>query len=417
MITFICNKCSKEFNNKSKFTQHLKRKTSCEKIEQVQEQVQEQEQEKVQEPIKKKEIDCNKSKLGQFYTTNYNYILQSLNITVPNVENIIEPFAGNGDLIKFIKEQEKEKERYLIECYDIDPKQDFIIKRDTLLNPPNFENKYIITNPPYLARNKCKDKTMFDKYDTNDLYKCFLEIIIKDVCLGGIIIVPLNFISSMRKSDCELRQKFINKYNIINLNIFEENVFNDTKYSVCSFNFEKIESKTEKESKIESKIEYESVINCTIYPSKTKLSLKLNKNNNYTVGGEIYNLGIKNTKFKIDRATKLTKNTDCITNILLKCIDDSIQNKIKLSITDDDNKFIDTTKDLSARSYATLVIEPKIDIKKQEELAQKFNIYLNEQREKYNSLFLTNYRESNTIARKRISFQLAFQICKHLLVS
>jgi len=355
----------------------------------------------------RKQSPERKSILGQFYTTNYNYILQLLNITVPSVENIIEPFAGNGDLIKFIKEQEKEKERYLIECYDIDPKQDYIIKRDTLLNPPNFENKYVITNPPYLARNKCKDKTMFEKYDTNDLYKCFLEIIIKDVCLGGIIIVPLNFISSMRKSDCELRQKFINKYNIINLNIFEENVFNDTKYSVCSFNFEKKESK----------IEYESVINCTIYPSKTKLSLKLNKNNNYTVGGEIYNLGIKNTTFKIDRATKLTKNKDCITNILLKCIDDSIQNKIKLSITDDDNKFIDTTKDLSARSYATLVIEPKIDIKKQEELVQKFNIYLNEQREKYNSLFLTNYRESNTIARKRISFQLAFKICKHLLVS
>ena len=39
------------------------------------------------------------------------------------------------------------------------------------------------------------------------------------------------------------------------------------------------------------------------------------------------------------------------------------------------------------------------------------NEYIKEQREKYNSLFLTNYRESNSIARKRISFDLAFRIC------
>ena len=36
-------------------------------------------------------------------------------------------------------------------------------------------------------------------------------------------------------------------------------------------------------------------------------------------------------------------------------------------------------------------------------------------REKYHSLFLTNYRESNTIARKRISFNLAYEIVNYLL--
>ena len=43
------------------------------------------------------------------------------------------------------------------------------------------------------------------------------------------------------------------------------------------------------------------------------------------------------------------------------------------------------------------------------------NDYINTQRKKYNSLFLTNYRESNTIARKRISFDLAFKICNYIL--
>ena len=43
----------------------------------------------------------NKKNLGQFYTTNYKYILDKLYIPV-NVKNIIEPFSGKGDLIKFI---------------------------------------------------------------------------------------------------------------------------------------------------------------------------------------------------------------------------------------------------------------------------------------------------------------------------
>ena len=47
-------------------------------------------------------INNNKSKLGQFYTTNYNYILQNFVIPI-DVSSIIEPFAGNGDLLNFIQ--------------------------------------------------------------------------------------------------------------------------------------------------------------------------------------------------------------------------------------------------------------------------------------------------------------------------
>ena len=103
-----------------------------------------------------------KKKLGQFYTTNQEYILQGINIP-ENIKNIIEPFTGNGDLLKFIEKYEKE---YNIECYDIDPKKEFIIKQDTIKNPPKYTNRFIITNPPYLARNKSKDKTLFDKFNS-----------------------------------------------------------------------------------------------------------------------------------------------------------------------------------------------------------------------------------------------------------
>lgn len=342
----------------------------------------------------------NKKNLGQFYTTNYKHILQ--NMFIPdNIINIIEPFAGNGDLLQFI-----DKNKYNIKCYDIDPKKDFIIKQDTLLNPPDFDNTFVITNPPYLARNKSDNKIIFDKYNTNDLYKCFIQILINSNCLGGILIIPLNFLCSIRKGDIEIREKFIKKYDIITINIFEEQVFDDTSYSVCSFQFILKENNNE------------SISNCYIYPSNKHIKFVLNSNNNYTIGGEIYNLK-KNTNYKIDRATKLLKNKDDFTNILVKCIDNNINSKIGLSIVNDTikEKYIDKTPKLTARSYAILVIEPKITIEEQENLVNKFNIYFNDYRDKYHSLFLTNYRESNTIARKRISFGLVYNICNYLLLS
>jgi hypothetical protein len=338
----------------------------------------------------------SKQKLGQFYTKNYEYILQSLEIPENILDEkitIIEPFAGNGDLFPFVK-------KCKIECYDIQPKKKNIIKRDTLLNPPDYKGKFVLTNPPYLARNKSEDKTIYDKYNCNDLYKCFIECLIRDVCLGGIIIIPLNFISSIRKNDVVLRARFLEKYNIIRLNIFEERVFDDTSYTVCSFLFIKKED--------------DVVVECFIYPEKRQIEFHLSESNNYIVGGEIYKLPYSK-KYKVDRATKKTKDESCITNILLKCIDDSIKNKICLSLVKNEERYIDKTQNLSGRSYATLVIVPKINKNKQKKLVDKFNEYLENEREKYNSLFLTNYRESNSIARKRISFGLAFQICSYFL--
>ena len=51
----------------------------------------------------------------------------------------------------------------------------------------------------------------------------------------------------------------------------------------------------------------------------------------------------------------------------------------------------------------------------QKELVTKFNKYLNGLRETYHSLFLTNYRESKDIARKRISFDLVYLVVGHIL--
>jgi len=344
----------------------------------------------------------SKSKLGQFYTTNYNYILQNM-ILPDKIKIIIEPFVGNGDLLNFIIN----KDDYTLELYDIDPKYKNAIRRDTLKNPPCYDNKFVLTNPPYLARNKNNDKELYDKYDCNDLYKCFIINLINSKCWGGIIIIPLNFICSIRKGDIELREQFLNKFTINVINIFEERVFDDTSYTVCSIYF--MTNKFCNGSNNNS-----NIIKTYIYPSNKIIEISLTKENNYIIGGEIYMLPI-NSEYKVERATKLTKNKDNITNILLKCIDDSVDNKLGFKIVDDKDKFIDTTEKLSARSYATLVINKKLSLSNQIILVEKLNNYILEQRTKYNSLFLTNYRESNSIARKRISFDLAFRICNYII--
>ena len=337
-----------------------------------------------------------KKELGQFYTKNYDYILQ--NIKIPNnITNIIEPFAGEGDLIKYINKFSK---NFNIEMYDLDPKQDNIIKRDTLLKPPNYKDKFVLTNPPYLARNKSSNKDLYDKYNVNDLYKCFIVNLLDTPCIGGILILPINFISSIRKNDVLLRKRFLSIYSIKQVNIFEEQVFSDTTCTVCSILFLKDSSNNK--------------INIDIYPLKKNIQIKLVKSNNYSIGGEIYNLKT-NTNYKIKRLT--SKNLkEKNTNIVIKCLDDNSSNMIQAEYISDDNKlFIDNTPKKSARSYLTLIITPEINDEKQKELVIKFNEFLNKNRKKYHSLFLPNYRESKDIARKRISFDLVYSIIGHLL--
>jgi len=382
----------------------------------------------------KKNISTKKL-YGQFMTTNYEYILK--NMFIPdNVKNIIEPFAGNCDLIKFIKN----KDLYNIEYYDIEPKKDFIIHRDTLNNPPIYENKFVLTNPPYLARNKSNDKIIFEKYDENDLYKCFIRELIINNPVGGIIIIPLNFWSSIRKNDIELRKDFLNKFKVLLINIFEENVFEDTSYSVCSFQFVKKDDIIEKNQSfsVDSSLfsgvstkenteknqsfsvdsspcskENSNTIKINIYPSLKEMEIELNEKNDYIIGGHIYKLPRKN-KYKIERLTKKNKNNKN-TNILVKCLDDNSESKISMSIVPDKDVFIDNTPNLSARTYASLIITPSINMEEQKKLVLNFNKLLNEYRIEYNSLFLTNYRESKDIARKRISFDLIYNITEYIL--
>ena len=50
-----------------------------------------------------------KKQLGQFYTTNFDYILENIDIENFKDRIFIEPFAGNNDLIKWIEKKQDVK--------------------------------------------------------------------------------------------------------------------------------------------------------------------------------------------------------------------------------------------------------------------------------------------------------------------
>lgn len=211
---------------------------------------------------------------GQFYTVNSAYILEGL--PVPSEGRCVEPFAGKGDLLDWLPGS------LTVEAYDIDPKREGIVRRDTLLNPPDYTDAWVITNPPYLARNKCSTKDIFDKYDTNDLYKCFLTSLSRQgPCRGGILIIPAGFFLSPRDIDARCRAEFLSTYRLLKVRYFEETVFPDTTTTVVAFAFERAE-----EPLTQQQVEWISL------PSGAKRSFTMSAEQGWIIGGEIYSLPV-----------------------------------------------------------------------------------------------------------------------------
>lgn len=326
----------------------------------------------------------SKKFLGQFYTTNSEYILQGL--VIPNYVDVIEPFVGQGDISSWVKNNFNVNS---LETYDIDPKIKCDDIRNSIINPPSYRNKWVVTNPPFLAKNKNNDKTIYNKFAVDDLYKAFLITLIDGDCEGGIIILPLNFFSS---EDGQMRNRFLSKYKIEKVNIFEEKVFEDTAYTVCSFQFSKGENITKQE------------INFRVFPSNKNIKFTLSHDYGFRIGGN--ELNCKNT-LKLGRLLIGQKST---TNMTLFAVDSgTFDGRIKLKITD--TPYFGKESD---RVFCTITSPFKIE--NEEEICKLFNEKLEILREKYNSMFLTNYRESTkNYSRKRISFKQAFCLLNQII--
>jgi hypothetical protein len=346
-------------------------------------------------------MDTNKKSKGQFYTTNSSYILESFELPPTDVRCIIEPFAGKGDLIDWIQ---KSGCTIQIQAFDIEPKRKDVERRDTLRNPPIYDNAWIITNPPYLARNKSNEKDIYDLYDTNDLYKCFIMSVVKQrTCMGGIFIIPAGFFFSYRDIDVRCRNAFMSMFRITKVKYFEETVFDDTSTTIVAFSFVNAHDELKQQD-----------ILWEMLPSKTQKIFNMSAVNDWIVGGDIYKLPVSNS-ISIRRHVEgnALKPGEQQTYMTLNALDSGKQSgRICMEYKKD---YIYPAKECS-RTYATLrILGTKLDENQQIELCNKFNRFLEDKRKETWSLFLPQFRESKEYARKRIPFELAYRILSHII--
>ena len=174
-------------------------------------------------------IITNDIERTRHYTVNAELICKGLTDFIPEDATLVEPFVGKGDLLSLFPENKWE-------MYDIEPQIPNTIQQDTLRKPPDYKGKWVITNPPFLAKNKATDKTIFNMYDGyDDLYKIFIHTILD--AEGGIIIIPTNFLADERSRT--IRFQFFEKFEIMKVNFFAESVFPTTACAICSIVFKK----------------------------------------------------------------------------------------------------------------------------------------------------------------------------------
>ena len=366
----------------------------------------------------------NKKQLGQFFTTNADYILHGLNSFVKG-KDIIDPFAGNGDLLNWaLKNNAKKVIGFDCDSRFVDNKKVFF--NDSLASPKEYQ--FVIANPPYLHKNKAnqeiKDRFFSGKHKIfEDLYQVSILEMLKSQ--EGILIVPLNFLSASNSQ--KIRNLFFEKFEIIKLNIFLEKVFADTTYNVIAFYFKKRKKNTVK-----------NAVSAVIFPSSKKIDFCLEKRFDWQLGGDFL-LKIKNVKNTLgvarltesdlqegDLQAKIAlqnikekkeafvnkKFRDFLKNniLFLRAIDS--KNGKKICLEDIRNYGIDGLVGKStSRNMAHLLFKQPLTVEQQSFLMEKFNKILNENREKYFSFFLTNFRDNG---RKRISFEFVYKFLNYM---
>jgi len=368
-----------------------------------------------------------KKQLGQFFTINADYILQGLADFIKD-KKVMDPFAGNGDLLDWALKNNAQK--VIGFDYDkklVDGKKIFL--NDSLNNYKEYqEYQFVIANPPYLHKNKAnqeiKEKFFSGQHRIfEDLYQISVFEMMKNE--KGILIVPLNFLSASNSQ--RIRDLFFEKFEIVKLNIFLERVFTDTTYNVIAFYFRKKKNNVGK-----------NAISAVVFPENKKIDFHLEKKFGWQLGGDFL-LKIKSAENKlgVGRLTegdfrggsfqariavqnikepqeafidKKFKNFLKSNILFLRAIDSKGGKKICLE--DIRNYGLDGLVGKStSRNMAHLIFGKPLTIEQQKTLMERFNGILNENREKYFSFFLTNFRDNG---RKRISFNFVYKFLNYI---
>jgi hypothetical protein len=346
--------------------------------------------------------------LGQHYSIKADQLMDGMS-RPPQGAIVLEPFAGQGDLLTWLGPG------YINVAYDLEPKAPGILRRNTLLDAPRYSGAYVLTNPPWLAKNKSEDKTIFDRYGTDDLYKCFLKSLMREPPMGGIIIIPLNFLSGARDSEKKRRQEFFRMFKPTRFNIFEEAMFEDTDYLTLVIEFQRrIDPGTLSET-----------WPIHFYPSNTSIVWSINKNildfPNEDPFAEALTKAPPSNKFiKVRRHTDDVplKPSETLTNIILENLDSGTSlipgvQRIGLRIkSNDEEAYVGKA---TGRSRAQIVVRGFMSKKLQAHVVKEFNTWIENWREKTRSMFLPIFREAKEYPRRRMTFELAFTAISRIL--
>lgn len=324
--------------------------------------------------------ELNKQKeYGRFYSKNKELVEDHID-KVREEDILIDPFAGEKDLLNIFENEHI--------AFDLDESLEGIEIRDSLMDPPSYEGKFIITNPPYLAENKTGlHQSIYKKYDTNDLYKSALLSLI-ETGERGIIIIPSGFWFNERSQN--IRERFLSKFIVENVTIFNKQMFKDTTYTVSSFYFER---KDNNEQTIKFKFNGGTL---------TGLTINYGVSNGYSILKLVEsNLRTIPKKYKIGRFT--FTNVESYTNMYLNCLDTA--SKIKASYQEP-YQGINTDRAFLTFTVKNIVFTEEVE----KEIIEIFNNELTKLRDVFQDSFLSNFRNNG---RKRIGFNFAYKLLAH----
>lgn len=284
----------------------------------------------------------NKQLLGQFYTTSDPFAGSDAFILWDNLRpknvKVLEPFAGAGLLYSYLDED--------WDGYDIEPKLDSIIPRDTIKDFP-IGYDVCITNPPYLAKTTISRKKLDVLVKHQDLYLDCLELMLKN-CNYVAAIIPSTFHNTGLFQD-----------KLIAWDKLDKEVFSDTDVPVGVAYFAPKADKTSL---------YVNGKQITEHPPENVKS-----NLTFNVGNGNYVLcAIDNTKGRSI------------------CIHDDVESF-------DREKYLKHT----SRNYSLFHSPDKLDL-------DKINSFINEWRDETKDFYLTSFKSTmtNGIYRKRMNFNI-----------
>ena len=316
-----------------------------------------------------------KRERGQFFTKKSSWLRPHIVdfILATKKRDVVDPFAGNGDLLLAVK-----KYFDTTNGYDIDPNLGWKIN-DSFISIPDTDS-FCITNPPWLAknsksfRNLNQEENYFAKCKWDDLYLLALEKIFASFDEGAVII-PETFVNE--KSFCKDR--------IYSITILEKhNPFIDTGNPCIVATFTKDKNKDIKFYIDDEFVGLRSEIYSVINKHNKKAQIKFNDKNGWL-------------------AVRCFDTTDPKNRILFG---------LKETFDYDWNKEIKDT----SRAF-TLIEIPNVENK--DEVILKCNKILGEIRHKTKDIVLSPFKGNtkDNKRRRRLDFNLCRKIIEEALMS